>query len=234
LAGTELLEGCAKIPAWRAAFDALDEMPKAQAGALHQRFEFAIGLCNAQLAKQRLRDTEQSIANLLEAGRYIVAYESAVARNLQSSEREALKQAAKDFIASVPQWPKGGLKAVNEVLARAGCVSQADIVARERALRMLCIRCEIHSDTPTPSEDEVLRREYQVQRLAQGMGQFTRAEEQDWDGALLEWIRIGGIPPALYDSLQKRFTRSWAKRRREEVGVDHITDTLQFVHERSA
>jgi hypothetical protein len=159
-----------------------------------------------------MRDTEQSFANLFEADRHIRACEWAAVRNAEASEREMLKGAAESFMASVQHWPKGGLQAVTEKLAKAGSVSDADGAARERALRILCIRCEIHSETPTPPEDEALRREYQVQRLVQGMGQGTHTDDGDWDAMALEWIRIGAVSPAVNESLQGRFMRCRAKR----------------------
>jgi Domain of Unknown Function (DUF349) len=203
--GTVLIEGVAKIPELRSTFDALDELPRADARGLQDRFERALDLCEAQIAQQHARDTEQSFANLIEAGRHIQAYERAVVRNAELSERETLKQAAEAFIADVRRWPKGGLLAVKEALEKAGLASDADRAARETALRMLCIRCEIRSEMPTPPEDEQLRREYQVQRLMQGMGQGSHADEGDWDAMMLEWIRIGAVSPAVHESLQSRF-----------------------------
>jgi hypothetical protein len=201
LSGSALLEGAAKIPELRTAFDALDEMPRAEARGLEDRFERALRLC-----------AEQSLTNLFEAGRHIRTYEWARVRNAEVSERETLKQAAETFIASVQHWPKGGLQAVKETLEKAGAVSDADSAAREKALRMLCIRCEIYGEMPTPPEDEALRREYQVQRLMQGMGQGSHADDGDWDAMMLEWIRIGAVSPAVHESLQNRFMRCRAKR----------------------
>jgi hypothetical protein len=212
LPGAALLEEGAKIPELRAAFDALDEMPRTEARGLQARFERALDLCAAQMARQHMRDAEQSFTNLFEAGRHIQACEWAAVRNAEASEREILKQAAETFIASVQHWPKGGLQAVSEKLAKADSLSDADMAAREKALRILCIRCEIHSETATPPEDEALRREYQVQRLVQGMGQGSQADDGDWDAMALEWIRIGAISPATHESLQSRFMRCRAKR----------------------
>jgi hypothetical protein len=213
LPGAALVEEGAKVTELRTAFDALDEMPRTEARGLQARFERALRLCEAQMAEQRMRDAEESFTNLFAADRHIRAYEWAAVRNAEASEREMLRQAAETFIASVQHWPKGGLQAVTEKLAKAGSVSDTDSAARERALRILCIRGEIHSESPTPSEDEALRREYQVQRLVQGMGQGSHVDDGDWDAMALEWIRIGGaVSPAEHESLQSRFMRCRAKR----------------------
>jgi hypothetical protein len=216
LSGKDLIEEGAKFPEWRNAFEALGEMPRAEARSLHDRFERAIDLCRAQIAEQHLRDAEQTFTNLVEAGRRIQAYGWAVAQDAAASEREELKQAAENLIASIQHWPKGGLQAVKEAFAKAGGMADAGTEARERSLRLLCIRAEIHSDTPTPSEDEALRREYQVQRLIRGMGQGVHVDDGDWDAMMLEWIRVGAVSPAVHEGLHGRFMRCREKRHRRE------------------
>ena len=210
--GVPLLEGAAKIPEWRSAFDALDEMPRTEARGLHDRFERAIDLCKARVAQQDLRDAEQSFTSLFEASRSVAAYEWAVLRGAESSDREILKQSAESFIAGVRQWPKEGLKAIQDSLAQSGSSADVDLGARERALRLLCVRGEIRSEISTPAEDEALRREHQVQRLMQGMGQGVSADAGEWNAMALEWIRIGAVAPDLHDGLRGRFMRCWEKR----------------------
>jgi len=222
--GASLLEAAAKIPEWRDAYQVLDEMPRTEARGLQDRFERAIDLCKARMAQQRVRDTEQSFTNLFEAARSINAYEWAVLQGAESSERETLQQAAESFIASAQQWPRGGLKAIKDTLARTGSNSAVDLEAREKALRILCVRSEIQSETPTPPEDAVLRREHQVQRLTQGMGQGFSGDDGEWDAMALEWIRVGAVAPDLYESLRERFIRRWEKR---PIGISPLT-TLQF------
>jgi Domain of Unknown Function (DUF349) len=212
LSGTALLEAAVKISEWRDAYQALDEMPRTEARGLQDRFERAIELCKTQMAQQRVRDTEQSFRNLFEAARSINTYEWAVLQDAESSERESLKQAAESLIAGAQQWPKGGLKAIKDTLARTGSDSPVDLDAREKALRILCVRGEIQSETLTPAEDEALRREHQVQRLTQGMGQGLSVDDGQWDAMALDWVRIGAVAPDLHQSLQDRFIRSWEKR----------------------
>jgi hypothetical protein len=184
-------------------------MPRTEARGLHNRFERAIDLCRARVAEQHARDAERSFTNLFEAARSVDAYEWAVLQGAESSDREALKQSAESFIAGVRQWPKEGLKAIRDSLARSGSSADADLRSRERALRLLCVRGEIRSEISTPAEDEALRREYQVQRLMQGMGQGVGADHGEWDAMALEWIRIGAVAPELHDILRERFMRCW-------------------------
>jgi hypothetical protein len=130
-----------------------------------------------------------------------------VAQDVASSDREALRQAAEAFIAGVQQWPKGGAQALKEAWTRAHAAADLDAAAHETALRTLCIRSEILTDLPTPPEDQALRRDYQVQRLVQRMGQRSEAKADELDALALEWVRVGPVSAATHESLLARFLR---------------------------
>jgi hypothetical protein len=207
LSGAALLEGAGKIPQWRAAFESLGDMPRADERGLHDRFERALTLCQAQVSQQRAREKQQSFANLIEAARRVQVYGWAVAQDVASSDREALRQAAEAFIAGVQQWPKGGAQALKEAWTKAHAAADLDAAAHETALRTLCIRSEILTDLPTPPEDQALRRDYQVQRLVQRMGQRSEAKADELDALALEWVRVGPVSAATHESLLARFLR---------------------------
>ena len=204
-AGPALLGGAAKLPQWRAAFEALGELPRADARGLEVRFQRALERCQAAVSAQRARDTQQSFTNLLESAQRINAYGWAVAQQAPTAECEACKLAAETFIAGVPIWPKGSSPALKEAWAKAGAASDVDAPAREAALRTLCLRSEILSDQPTPPEDQSRRREYQLQRLVQSMGQGSAATADDWEAMAFEWLRVGPVAPAAHDALLARF-----------------------------
>ena len=208
----ERLAAHAKIREWHAAFEAIGELPRADARGLRDRFERAISRLEAASAEQDRRDVEAAESNLLEAGRQVRAYERAVLQNAPPDECAALKSAAEAFMAGVHRWPKGGLQALKQALTRADSASVADDAAREQALRMLCIRCEVASSTPTPPEDQELRREYQMRLLMERMGQASQMDDQALDAMLLEWIGIGAVSPEVHEELQQRFMRCLAKR----------------------
>ncbi|MGH8141629.1 MAG: DUF349 domain-containing protein, partial [Steroidobacteraceae bacterium] len=208
LSGPALLQGAAKLSQWGAAFEGLTEMPRADERALHDRFERALNLCQAAVSQQRMREQEQSFIDLLEAARRIQDYGRALAHDAASSDRDALKQAAQTFIAGVPQWPKGGAQALKDAWERAETAAPPDTAAHEAALRALCIRSEILTDLPTPPEDQALRRDYQLQRLVQRMGQRTETKTDEWHALALEWVRVGLVSADAYESLVARFVRS--------------------------
>ena len=204
LSGAELLASAARAPELSAAFAAVGELPKAEARGLHVRFERALGRCEKAVARQEASNVERSWAELLEAAKRVRAYRESLARNSDDALVAALKQAVDEYIASVPQWPKGGLEAVRKALAGA---NGGDFAANEAALRTLCIRAEILTDVPTPMEDQGLRRDYQVQRLVKGMGQGLGAEESRLDDMTLEWIGVGPTEETTYLALLERFKR---------------------------
>jgi len=204
LSGGELLEGAGRIPELRAAFEEAGELPRNDKRSLRTRFERAAERCERAVARQEASNAERSWVDLLDAADKVRAYVAASAREVDETERDALKQAAEDYIASVAQWPKGGLEAVKKALAKA---EAGDSAANETVLRTLCIRAEILTDLPTPPEDQTLRREYQVQRLIQGMGQGVTADEKQLDAMTIEWIGIGPTQEGAYLALLERFKR---------------------------
>jgi hypothetical protein len=204
LTGSELLEGAGRIPDLRVAFEEAGELPRGDERSLRTRFERALERCDRAAARQEANNAERSWVDLLDAANRVRTYRAAFARDVDESERGALKQAAEDYIAGVAQWPKGGLDAVKNALAQA---EAGDFEANETVLRTLCIRAEILTDLPTPAEDQTLRREYQVQRLIKGMGQGISADEKQLDAMTIEWIGIGPTDDATYSALLERFKR---------------------------
>ncbi|GFE84099.1 hypothetical protein GCM10011487_60990 [Steroidobacter agaridevorans] len=201
LSGQELLEGAKKVPELRDAFDAIEELPKADARQLQNRFERAFERGRKAVAQQHARDAEQGWAALLDGSNAVRAYRLAVARNADEAERDTLKQTAESQLASAVKWPKRGLETLKHALAQPG---SNDLAANELALRTLCVRAEILTDTPTPDADQTLRREYQVKRLMQSMGQGIKAEE-GLDALTLEWLGVGPMEEGTYAQLLERF-----------------------------
>lgn len=202
LVDQELLDNARRLPELRSAFEAIGELPRANARQLHDRFERAFDRCHKAVARQHARDAEQGWLSLLDGANHVRAYRLALLRQADASEIEALKRAAEDYIAGAVKWPKRGLEALKNALAQPG---GGDLAANELALRTLCIRAEIFSETPTPASDQTLRREYQVKRLMESMGQGVKAEEGQLDTLAIEWLGVGPTEDATYAPLLQRF-----------------------------
>ena len=200
--GAALSEGAARIPDLRVAFETAGEFPRSDARGLQTRFDRAVGRCEKAIARQQASAAEQSWSDLLEAANRVRAYRAAVARSTDVAEQGSLKQALDDYIAGVRQWPKGGLETVRKALAKTDSV---DFAANEIALRTLCIRAEILTELPTPETDQALRREYQVKRLMQVMGQGMANDDSQLDSIAMEWVSVGPTEEATYLALLERF-----------------------------
>lgn len=204
LEGAELLARAGSLAELRNAFEALGEFPRAESRELRSRLEQALDRCKKALARQHARDAEHGWDVLFDAANQVRAYRLALARGAEQAQLEHFKATAEACLASSSRWPKGGLDALKRGLAEK---SATDLAAHERALRTLCIRAEILADVPTPPEDQPLRREYQLQRLAQSMGQGRRADEAQMDDLVIEWVSAGPVEDATYERLLQRFRR---------------------------
>lgn len=202
LSGNELLDAARKLPELRASFDAIEELPKANARQLHDRFERAFVRCRKAVSQQQALDAERGWTDLLEAANHVRAYRLAVAHQADAAELEGLKQEARQRLDAAAGSPKRGLQVVRNAFAQP---VGNDLAANESVLRMLCIRAEILTETPTPAADQRLRREYQVKRLSEGMGQGIETDPAELDTLTLEWLSTGPTEDAVYADLVERF-----------------------------
>jgi hypothetical protein len=208
LSGPELLEQAKRLPELRAAFDELGELPKQNARQLQDKFERAFERCHKAVAQQHARDAEQGWISLFDAANHVRAYRLAAARNTDATELDSLQRAAEGALAGPAKLPKRGVDVLKNVLAQQ---ANTDVAANELALRKLCIRAEIVTETPTPESDQTLRREYQVQRLMQSMGQGVKTDDAQLDTLTLEWLGVGPIEEGVYLQLLARFKECRSK-----------------------
>jgi hypothetical protein len=205
LEAPELLERAGALVELRSAFEALvGEFPRADTRELRSRFDRGLDRCEESISRQHARAAERGWSDLFEAANHVRAYRLAVARSLDTVQLDTLKKAAETYIASVQRWPKSGLHTLQQGLSRERSV---DLAANEAALKVLCIRAEILTDIPTPPEDQPLRREYQLQRLVQSLGQGVKVDETQLDTMAIEWVGVGPVEEVAYQPLLKRFRR---------------------------
>jgi hypothetical protein len=72
--GDDLLGAAARMAEWRAAFEGVGELPRAEERGLNGRFERALERVKAAISAQKARDKERSLEDLLEAASRIHAY----------------------------------------------------------------------------------------------------------------------------------------------------------------
>jgi hypothetical protein len=191
----------------RTKFDAL-ELPRAAERGLRQRFRRAAERFAEALQHEWAAAARRGWTDALVAAAQVRAYALAVTEGRPADECEALRSAAASTIAGLEYAPRSARAALDAQLARTAAGEfDADLVANEAALRLLCVRAELVAGLPTPPEDEELRREYQMQRLVASLGRGERARTGDLDELALEWIAVGPVEAATHDALLERFGR---------------------------
>lgn len=207
LEGAGLVAGLKGVPALRERFDALGELPFASARALRGRFETALERCQHKVAQARVREKQQAWEHVLEAGNLIRQYRLGLASGGDAETIEARRLDAANYLEAERAWPKGALQALRAELARstAADAPSGDVGANEAALRLLCIRAELLTDSATPEADQPLRREYQLQQLLKGLGQAQAEGAQAFESLVYEWLAVGASSDGVYAQLLERF-----------------------------
>lgn len=201
VSGPELLQQSMQMEQIRAEFAAVGELPRGDSRDLQRRFERAVEQLERAVQRQRSLEAERAWMEVFEAADRIRVYRLASSRNQESA---ALKEIAESAIAALQHVNKAAMDVLRKALLQS---SSPDPAANEAALRLLCVRAEILTGLPTPVEDQPLRRQYQVQRLVQAMGQGLRAEAGQLDALAVEWIGVGPTDDAVYVPLLQRFLR---------------------------
>ena len=184
------------------------ELPRASARDLRQRFNRATDRCAEAIRGHREAAARRGWTDLFDAAAQVRAYALATVLGQSPDACEALWDSAASAVAGLEHAPKGTRALLEQQLEKvAAGATSADLAANEAALRLLCIRAELISDTPTPPEDLPLRREYQMQRLVASMGRGERATATDLEGLALEWLAVGPVEAAVHDALFVRFER---------------------------
>jgi hypothetical protein len=207
LTGEPLLAAAKQLDELRNQFDSLD-LPRPAARDLRQRARQANDRCVAATRREHEAAARRAWTDVLAAAAHVRAYALAHAKGLPSADCEALRLPAATAVAALEHAPKGVRAALEKQLndVASGTVS-ADLGANAAALRLLCVRAELITETPTPPEDLELRREYQMQRLVASMGRGERATPADLDDLALEWLAVGPVETAIHDALTARFGR---------------------------
>lgn len=88
---------------------------------------------------------------------------------------------------------------------------------RRTALQLMCIQVEIAGDLETPAEDQALRLQFQMQRLAAGLGRKQQADTRELASELqLQWWSTSSRDIKEIADLRKRFEAALAALRKSE------------------
>lgn len=185
----------------RAEFGGLGQFPKAQVNEIKVAFNQAIETFEQKLKDERVALKQQIWINLFSANKVVNDYELALVKGkLPDLADQAELQTQID---AITQWPSGGLKAVQQKLARAN--GDANIAENLTALRELCIRADILTDSGTPASEQALRTAFQVNQLQQNFGRKTQNATAEFENLVFEWIAVGAVEAKDYEPLFERF-----------------------------
>jgi len=185
----------------RQQFTGLGQFPKAQVNEIKIAFNQASEAFEQKVKNERVALKQQIWVNLFLANKLVNDYElSLVKGKLPDLADQAELQTQ---IEAITQWPSGGLKAIQQKLARAN--SGANLAENVAALRELCIRADILTDSETPASEQALRTAFQVNQLQQNFGRKSQDAATEMENLVFEWISIGAVETKDYDLLVERF-----------------------------
>jgi len=198
LSAQALTDARKRVDEIRQAFGGLGQFPKSQVNEIKAAFNGAIDAFERKLKNERSALKQQVWINLFTANREINCYELALVKGKSPDSAEL-----QAHIDAISQWPAGGLKAIQQKMARAN--ASADVQENLTILRELCIRAEIITDSETPAAEQSLRTTFQVNQLQQSFGRKIQDTAAEFEGLVFEWIAAGAVEERDYDTLFARF-----------------------------
>jgi hypothetical protein len=207
LSGADLRAGAAQFDDLRRGVEDL-ELPRGGARELRLRFERGLERALEAVSAEQKRAAVRVWSDVFEVANRVRAFALGRVQDLDPETLGALRQQADASLASVNSWPKGARSILEGALERATAGEvERDLAVNERALRLLCVRAELLVNLPSPTEDQALRREHQLQRLVSSMGTGAGHDPAQLEALLLEWIAVGPTAEPTYAALLRRIER---------------------------
>jgi DNA repair protein SbcC/Rad50 len=201
LTAQALTDARKRVDEVRQEFGGLGQFPKAQVNEIKAAFNQAAEAFEQKMKGERIALKQQIWVNLFDANKLVNAHELALVKGkLPDLADHAELQTQID---AITQWPSGGLKAIQQKLARAN--GSADLSENLKSLRELCIRADILTDSATPASEQALRTAFQVNQLQQSFGRKTQDVSSEFENLVFEWIAVGAVDAKDYEPLFARF-----------------------------
>ncbi len=190
-----------RIEEIKSAYQQLGELPRQQAQALNDQFYQTLKSLDKHQKAARAQARERQRQQLFNAAEAVRALELA---SLEGGDTTAAREEAEIALEAVEHWPGDSHNRLAKRLSDANQLTPAVQNRHLEALRLLCIRAEILTESTTPETDRALRMSYQMQQLQQGLGKPDDSRE----ALLLEWLELGGVADPEYSQLLTRFQDS--------------------------
>lgn len=190
----------AELPRLREAVQGLGALPREQAQPVQdklQKLEQQIRQARKQQRKEQELALWQTLAVQAES---LAAYEDSLIAGSATGTVPELQLPEK-----VPASIRNSLEERQQRLAQA-----SDYPAQEEPARLLAVQAEIAAGLESPSSDQALRMNYQMQRLSAGLGggQAQLRPLEEITDILARWYGLAAVAPATRSEVQSRIDRA--------------------------
>ncbi len=200
LSDADLAQSGAEFDRLQAEYKAITDIPEKSQMFLKKQFYTACDRYRDQLAGINKRQREAQVQELARRARLCAQLEQQATAPALAAVQEQWQQM------SLPaEWEQAIEKRRQQALAAAQAGEQPDYVVSEEQLRELCIELEILMDAETPDEDRQRRRDFQMRRLQQGLGQNAGNRREQQERLQIAWYCASPAAPSVQQVLQARF-----------------------------
>ncbi|MCC7516790.1 MAG: DUF349 domain-containing protein, partial [Pseudomonadales bacterium] len=190
-------------------FKAITGIPEKLLPGIKKQFATACDSYRQQLAGLATRQHQQQLFELARRAQLCAAVET-------TPDTSSLERINTEWqqLALPADWERAIQQRKQRAVAAAQDQQALDYAANEQQLRQLCIELEILLDLESPEEDRQHRREYQLQKLQQGLhaasgSSITEKREQ----LQVRWYGTGCASSSVHSALEARFTAAMAQHR---------------------
>ena len=216
LADAELTQSGAEFDRLQAEYKAITDIPEKNQLFLKKQLYAACDAYRQQLAGISQRQHKMQLQELARRAQLCSELEIKTSGSAIAAIQEQIIAVQEQWQQhSLPaEWEQAIEKRRQQAIAAAQQGQQPDFNSNEQRLRELCIELEILLDAETPEEDRPRRREYQLRKLQQGLGQAAASNRP----ALLEQLLVQWhcASPALAETQQQLQARFDAAQKRSK------------------
>ena len=204
----ELTQSGAEFDRLQAEYKSITDIPEKNQLFLKKQLYTACDSYRQQLAGISQRQHKLQLQELARRAQLCSELEIKISDSTTSAVQEQIVAVQEQWQQhSLPaEWEQAIEKRRQQAIVAAQQGQQPDFISNEQRLRELCIELEILLDAETPEEDRQRRREYQLRKLQQGLGQAAANNRPALlEQLLVQWYCASPATPEIQQQLQIRF-----------------------------
>ena len=208
--GKEITEKRAEVSELEEQFKAITPLPKNAEKAIKERLERAIERFHNAIDQFRAKQEQSTWDKVFEIKSKLNTWQNNCIDNGADAETSAdsLKE-VEEAMQQIETWPTSTKGILEKQIAQTASEDNREEAAKQ--LRLICIRSEIALEKDSPSEDQAIRMEYQVNRLKEGMTSSVTSSKHELINELKrEWLDSEAVATTEYTTLLNRFNNNIA------------------------